>query len=122
MLVNKKIKETLDEISSKAIEYTNLPDKERKYLKRLLNIFYKNLTEDDQLFILKLLLEQIYYKNIITDPDNIIQIHNIKLKTITYIFFLVVALMIIGALTFRVNEGLNSILDIFENVIKILTL
>ena len=122
MIVNKKIKETLKEITEQNVKYMNTPDKECKYLVRLLGVFKNTLTEQEQIFIFKIILEQIHYRNIITDPDNIVQIHNIKLKTITYVFLLTVILILLVAALFKVNESLNGILDMFGNVLKLLSL
>lgn len=122
MIINTKIKETFQEIATKTIEYGNTPDKERKYLKRLLYIFKKDLTEDEQLFLFKLMIEQLHFRNIITDPDNVVQIHNVKLKTITYVFILSIFFMIVVAALFKVNDSLNGVLSVFQNVIKILAL
>ena len=122
MIVNKKIKDALKEITEQNVKYMNTPDKERKYLVRLLGVFKNTLTEQEQIFIFKIILEQIHYRNIITDPDNIVQIHNIKLKTITYVFLLTVILVLLVAALFKVNESLNGILDMFGNVLKLLSL
>ena len=122
MIVNKKIKDALKEITEQNVKYMNTPDKERKYLVRLLGVFKNTLTEQEQIFIFKIILEQIHYRNIITDPDNIMQIHNIKLKTITYVFLLTVIVILLVAALFKVNESLNGILDMFGNVLKLLSL
>lgn len=122
MIVNKKLKDTLKEITDQNVKYMNSPDKERKYLKRLLNIFKNTLSEDEQLFMFKIVLEQMHYRNMITDPDNIVQIHNIKLKTITYVFFLTVVLVLLVAALFKVNDSLNGIIGMFGNVLKLLAL
>lgn len=122
MIVNKKIKDALKEITEQNVKYMNTPDKERKYLVRLLGVFKNTLTEQEQIFIFKIILEQIHYRNIITDPDNIVQIHNIKLKTITYVFLLTVIVILLVAALFKVNESLNGILDMFGNVLKLLSL
>lgn len=122
MIVNKKIKDTLKEISDENIKYLNTPNKERKYLKRLLSLFNHQLTEDEQIFVFKIILEQIHYRNIISDPDNIVQIHNIKLKTITYVFFLTIVLIVIIAALFKVHDGLNNVVEMLINVFKILSL
>lgn len=122
MIVTKKIRETLKEITEQNIKYMNTPDKERKYLIRLLGVFKNTLTEQEQIFIFKIILEQMHYRNIITDPDNIIQIHNIKLKTITYIFVLTVVVILLGAALFKVNDSLNGLIDLFGNVVKLLSL
>lgn len=122
MMVNPKIKELLQEISNKSIEYGNEPDKDRKYLKRMLNIFNKQLTDDEQLFVFKLMLEQIYYKNIIADPDNINQLNNIRLKTYSYIFLLSLLFLVVTAGLFKVNDSLNNIGNSILNIMKVLTL
>ena len=122
MIVNKKIKDALKEITEQNVKYMNTPDKELKYLVRLLGVFKNILTEQEQIFIFKIILEQIHYRNIITDPDNIVQIHNIKLKTITYVFLLTVIVILLVAALFKVNESLNGILDMFGNVLKLLSL
>lgn len=122
MIINKKIKETLDEISKESIKNSNSPDKEHRYLRRMLKLFKENLTEEEQLYLFKVILEQIHYRSIISDPDNILQIHNIKLKTITYVFFLSIVFVITAAIMFESNENLNKIIEMFNNVFKILSL
>lgn len=122
MLINKKIKETFKEITERNVKYMNMPDKERKYLKRLLNVFKNDLSDEEQLFLFKIILEQMHYRNLITDPDNIIQIHNIKLKTITYVFFLAVVIILLVAALFKVNDSLNGLISMFGNVLKLLAL
>ena len=122
MLINKKIKETFKEITEQDVKYMNMPDKERKYLKRLLNVFKNHLSDEEQLFLFKIILEQMHYRNLITDPDNIVQIHNIKLKTITYVFFLAVVIILLVAALFKVNDSLNGLISMFGNVLKLLAL
>ena len=122
MLINKKIKETFKEITEQNVKYMNMPDKERKYLKRLLNVFKNHLSDEEQLFLFKIILEQMHYRNLITDPDNIVQIHNIKLKTITYVFFLAVVIILLVAALFKVNDSLNGLISMFGNVLKLLAL
>lgn len=122
MIVSKKIKETFKEITERNVKYMNMPDKERKYLKRLLNVFKNDLSDEEQLFLFKIILEQMHYRNLITDPDNIVQIHNIKLKTITYVFFLAVVIILLVAALFKVNDSLNGLISMFGNVLKLLAL
>ena len=122
MMISKKIKETFKEITEQNVKYMNMPDKERKYLKRLLNVFKNNLNDEEQLFLFKVILEQMHYRNLITDPDNIVQIHNIKLKTITYVFVLTVVIILLVAALFKVNDSLNGLISMFGNVLKLLAL
>lgn len=122
MIISKKIKDTFKEITDQNVKYMNMPDKERKYLKRLLGVFKNTLSEEEQLFIFKIVVEQMHYRNMITDPDNIVQIHNIKLKTITYVFFLTVVIVLLVAGLFKVNDSLNGLISMFGNVLKLLAL
>ena len=122
MMISKKIKDTFKEITEQNVKYMNMPDKERKYLKRLLNVFKNNLNDEEQLFLFKVILEQMHYRNLITDPDNIVQIHNIKLKTITYVFVLTVVIILLVAALFKVNDSLNGLISMFGNVLKLLAL
>lgn len=122
MIVTKKIKDTLKEITQQNIKYMNTPDKERKYLKRLLGVFKNTLNEEEQLFVFKIVLEQMHYRNMITDPDNIVQIHNIKLKTISYVFLLTIVVILLVAALFKVNDSLNGLISMFGNVLKLLAL
>jgi hypothetical protein len=80
------------------------------------------LNDEEQLFLFKVILEQMHYRNLITDPDNIVQIHNIKLKTITYVFFLTVLIILLVAALFKVNDSLNGLISMFGNVLKLLAL
>lgn len=122
MIINKKIKETLKEISDQTNKYMNTPNKEYKYLLRLLKVFKNSFTEQEQIFILKNILEQINYRNIITDPDNIAQIYNMKLKTVTYVFLLTIIIIFIVAILFKTNEHLNRLIDIMGNILLLLSL
>lgn len=121
MIVNPKIKELFLEINKESISYANTPDKERKYLRRLLHIFKNKLTENEQLYIFKLIIEFIHYKNIIADPDNILQLHNINMRTYTYIMFLAIIVILVIAGIFDFNDSGFSIMSIFNNIVKILT-
>jgi len=119
MIVNKKIKEMFKEISSETIKYMNSKDSERKYIRRLLNIFKTQLNEEEQIFIVKTILEFIHYKNIVTDPDTIITTANIKLRTYFFIFVLTIIGMLTGAILFKTNESLNEIVSLILNVLKV---
>lgn len=119
MIVNKKIKEMFKEISSETIKYMNSKDSERKYIRRLLNIFKTQLNEEEQIFIVKTILEFIHYKNVVTDPDTIITAANIKLRTYFFIFVLIIIGMFTGAILFKTNESLNEIVSLILNVLKV---
>lgn len=119
MIVNKKIKEMFKEISSETIKYMNSKDSERKYIRRLLNIFKTQLNEEEQIFIVKTILEFIHYKNIVTDPDTIITAANIKLRTYFFIFVLTIIGIFTAAILFKTNENLNEIVSLILNVLRV---
>ncbi len=121
MIVNKKLKIAFQEMSEKAIEYANTPNKERRYLKRWLNIYKHHLTENEQLYILQELLEQARYRSIISDPDNVAQIYNMRLKTYTYIFLLSFTFLIVAGIIFRSHNGINNVIDGLIHVFKLLS-
>lgn len=122
MIINPKIKALFKDISVQSIAYANAPDKERKYNRRLLKIFKEQLTEEEQLYVMKSLFESIHYKNIVTDPDNVLQMHNIKLRTFTFLFFVVSLFALLISALFKNNAGLNSIIEVFSNIFKIINL
>lgn len=122
MKINTKIRETFKEISRSSIEYNNQTDIDRKYFKRFLKIFKEELTEDEQVYVMRTIFEFVHYKSIITDPDNIIQIHNLKLRSVTFMFILSTMFLIIIAMIFDVNDGLNNIVTMLGNVFKLLSL
>ena len=122
MIINPKIKGLFKEVSVQSIAYANTPDKERKYNRRLLKIFKEQLTEEEQLYVMKSLFESIHYKNIVTDPDNVLQLHNIKLRTFTFAFFACSLFALLISALFKNNTSLNGLLDIFSNIFKILNI
>jgi len=64
MIVNKQINEALKSIGEETVKYLNTPDKQRQYLKRILSLYKNNLTEEEQLFMMKLLLSNLTIKTL----------------------------------------------------------
>lgn len=122
MIVNPDIKRMYREIASQSIHYNNTIDKPRAYNRRMLKVFKENLTEDEQLYLVSALFESLHYKNIVTDPDNVLQLCNIKLRTFTFIFFLVCLFTLLVSAIFKVNNGINEILGVIGNIFKLLSL
>lgn len=122
MIINPHIKRLFKDISNQSVAYANTPDKERKYNRRLLKLFKEQLTEEEQLYVIKSLFESIHYKNIVTDPDNVLQLHNIKLRSYTFIFFMVSLMMLLASALFQQNASLTGVLSVFANVFKLLNI
>lgn len=121
MIINPNIKKIFIEIHNQAIHFANTPDQERKYLKRFLDIYKNKLTEEEQLYLFKLIIESLHYKSIVTDPDTVLQLHNIKLRTYTYIMLLTIVVILVIASIFKVNDSFEYITTIISNIFKILT-
>lgn len=122
MIINPNIKRLFKEVSNQSVAYANTPDKERKYNRRLLTLFKEQLTEEEQLYVMKSLFESIHYKNIVTDPDNVLQLHNIKLRTFMFIFFIVSLFALLVSALFKNNASLNSLIEMFSNIFKIINI
>jgi hypothetical protein len=122
MIVNPSIKQIYREISEQTVRYNNTPDKDRRYIKRFVHIFKNELSEDEQIYLAKSLLESLNYRNIVTDPDNVLLLHNIRLRSVTYVFFVVASLMLLGAALYKTNDTLNGILEALSNVLKLLSI
>lgn len=121
MIINPNIKKIFIEIHNQAIHFANTPDQERKYLKRFLDIYKNKLTEEEQLYLFKLIIESLHYKSIVTDPDTVLQLHNIKLRTYTYIMLLAIVVILVIASIFKVNDSFEHITTLMSNIFKILT-
>ena len=114
MRINSKLKQTLIEIADKTIEYSNEVDTQRKYLRRILRTYKNTLREEEQMYVLKVISEMIHYRTIATDPDNMITLSNIKLRTyltiflLSVVFVVVVFFLIIMLLYIRHNGKLSK--------------
>lgn len=122
MKVNPKIRELLTEISKESIEYANSSDEQYRYIRRFLNIFNNQLSLDEKIYLVSAILEFVHYRNITTDHDTLMILADIKLKTFMGMATVTVFLMVIAAVLFRTNEGLNRIVDLLLEFTKILSL
>ena len=122
MRVNPQIKTTLTEIAKESVTRANNPNPDYKYVKRLLRVFDKNLSEEDRIYLTCLVLEFIHYRNINTDHDTLMSIAEVKVKTAMGISIIVVFVMIIAAILFKTNDHLNKIVEMFLGFTKILSL
>ena len=119
MNVNPKIKIMLAEIAEQSIKYANSKDERKKYQRKLLKLFKQSMSEDEQLYVLNTILEEISYKNIIADPDNMLTVGNIKLRSQFMIFLMSIIFLLLGSYLFGTND---NIMAIGEGISKILTI
>ena len=122
MRVSPKIRDTLKEISTQAIVHANTPSPDYKHLRRLLRVYDKHLSEEERIFLLKTMLEFVHYRSVMVDPDNLLVLSNIKLRTYVFIFVLVTFGMLIAAALFKTNSALNGLLEVAGRFIKLFSL
>ncbi len=120
MNVNPKIKLMLAEIAEQSIKYANKKDERKKYQRKLLKLFKQSMSEDEQLYVLNTILEEISYKNIIADPDNMLTVGNIKLRTHFMIFVMSIIVLLLASYLFGTNEEIKAIGDGLGKLLKIL--
>lgn len=120
MNVNPKIKLMLAEIAEQSIKYANKKDERKKYQRKLLQLFKQSMSEDEQLYILNNILEEISYKNIIADPENMLTVGNIKLRSHFMIFVMSIIVLLLASYLFGTNEEIKAIGDGLGKLLTIL--
>jgi len=112
----------LQEISEKSVEHANTVSQDYRYIRRLLKVYDQHLTEEERIFLFKTVMEFIHYRSVMVDPDNLLILSNIKLRTYMFIFMLSTLTLLIGAILFKTNTALNGILEMIANFTKIFSL
>ena len=120
MNVNPKIKLMLAEIAEQSIKYANTKDERKKYQRKLLKLFKQSMSEDEQLYVLNTILEEISYKNIIADPENMLTVGNIKLRSHFMIFVMSIIVLLLASYLFGTNDEIKAIGDGLGKLLKIL--
>lgn len=119
MRINRRIKETLSEISKETVKLHNEPDQQLRYIRRIVGVYQNQLTEEEQVLVSKYLLELLHYRNLSIDPDNMLTISNIRIRTIFFVFICTVMTMIVAAALFKTN---TSILHLVNLLVKFFTI
>lgn len=122
MIVNPKIKEMLAEIATNAQHLSNRRDERKKYIRKLVKLYINDMSEEEQLYLALEIFEQINYKNIVTDPDTLIALNNVKHRTYFLIFSLTVIGMLVAAGLFKTNASLNELMLFFGKLSTMLSL
>ena len=117
MRVNKRIKETLREITTEAIKYHNENDKQRKYIRRILGLFKETLTEEEQIYIVKIILTELSYKSLVTDKDTLLTIYNLKNRTIFFSFLLFFITLISVIYFIDASPVLSGFVEHFKEIL-----
>ena len=116
MKVNPLISKVISEISTESVRLANNPTAHYKYVRRILRVYDKTLNEEDRIFVMSQLLEMVHYKNATLDPDNMFTAANIRFRSWSYLTFLIIVVMIIAAILFETNSGLNLIVDYLDTI------
>lgn len=125
MIVNPKINEFLKLVSEETIKFENSKDiipVKRTVLYKFLRFYKNQLNENEQVFLMYYLLNSLYHKNMIIDPETILMIHNIKLRTIFTIIFGIIFILITAALLFKTNNSMTEIIKILEHILDVIKL
>lgn len=122
MRINPQIRGLFKDISTKSVEHANNPSPDYKYLRRLLKVYDTQLSEEERIYLLKMAMELIHYRNVMVDPDNLLVLSNIRLRTYMFIFVLAVLAMVIGATLFKTNSTLNGLIDMLSRMTKLFSL
>ncbi len=120
MTVNPKIKLMLAEIAEQSVKHANKKDERKRYQRKLLKMFKDNMSEDEQLYVLSNIMEEISYKNIIADPDNMLTVGNIKLRSHFMIFVMSIIFLLVGSYLFGENEQIRKVGDGVGKLLQIL--
>lgn len=122
MIVNPKIKAMFAEIATNAQHLANRKDDRKKYIRKFVKLYTTKMSEEEQLYLAMELFEQLSYKNIVTDPDTLIALNNVKHRTYFLIFSLSVIGMLIAAGLFKTNSSLNELLEFFSKFSTMISL
>ena len=122
MLVNKDLSKFLTALADESIKSSNNEDLNRANLKRALVFFKRRLTEEEQLILLKIVYENLHYKNIVTDPDNVLTLHTIRMKNVTYVFLMIIFILVIAAMLFSTNQSVMNFVSVLQNGFRLLGL
>lgn len=105
MRINRRIKQTLSEIAKESVKLHNEPDQQLRYIRRIVGIYQNHLTDEERVFLIKYILDLLHYRNLSIDPDNMLTISNIRIRTIFFIFVCCIILMIAAAILFKTNTS-----------------
>ncbi len=85
-----------------------------------MRLFKQSMSEDEQLYVFNNLLEEISYKNLIADPENMLTVGNIKLRSHFMIFVMSVIVLLLASYLFGTNDEIKAIGDGLGKLLTIL--
>lgn len=120
MIVNKQLNEVFKEIAKNSVAFSNTPSVHYPYLRKLLRVYKTHLTEQEQIYLLSLIMENLNYRNVMTDPDTMFLNNNIKIRTYFVIFLMTLGFVFITAFFFGASGLRESIVDTFNSIVKLM--
>lgn len=122
MIVSKKLNDLFKEISTKTTEYGNSENNKQKYIRKIVSVFMNTLTEDERVFITWYIFENLHYRSLLIDPETMLSVNNIQLKTILFVAAITIIIMIIFSIAFDKNSVFGKIYrQIADMVVMLLT-
>lgn len=122
MKVNPEIKKTLEAISVESVNLANSPIGNYKHARRFMDIYLKQLNDEERIFIIVAFFEMIHLRSIITDDNSILTIYNMKFRTIFFVFLLSCLFVILAAVLFKTNDQLNGIVDVIGHLFSMFSI
>lgn len=122
MIVSKKLNDLFKEISTKTTEYGNSENNKQKYIRKIVSVFMNTLTEDERVFITWYIFENLHYRSLLIDPETMLSVNNIQLKTILFVAAITIIITIIFSIAFDKNSVFGKIYrQIADMVVMLLT-
>ncbi len=122
MKINPEIKATLERISEAAVNMANDPDKHFKFIRRITRVYDNHLNEEERAYLMTTILEMVHYRNVVTDPEVIMQAANIKMKTMMFVFIMAFILILVAGVVFKTNDSLAGLSDYMFTIFKAISL
>lgn len=122
MIINPIIRAAFQEISERAVEHSNTVSEDYRYMRRMLKVYDTHFTEEERIFLFMMLMEFVHYRSVMVDPDNLLVLSNIKLRTYMFIFILSLTAMVIAAGLFKTNSTLNGLIEVITHFTALFSL
>lgn len=121
MKVNPEVKRLFAEIAEQSNKYLNERDDKKKYVRRLVKLYTSRLSEEEQIYIMSQMLDQLNYRSIVVDPDNLIALNNVKHRTYFIIFLLTLTSMVVAAALFKTNSAVNEVVVMMNKILTMIS-
>lgn len=122
MRVNRKIKDAFSEIAKESVKLHNDPERQTRYVRRMVKVYDEHFTDEEKIYIVSSVMELLHYRNLSVDPDNMLTISNIRIRTLFFVFMSTLVLMVAGATLFKTNTSVLQLSNLFVNFLKMFSL